>query len=110
MPQTEKTKERLAIRIAKDKINGELNEDGLEQILELLKELQHGNRSVVVLTDEEVVELKQWLQDKKALGRAWAIFKTALITIAATVVAWNTILENVFSVAMQYLGIGPGGK
>ena len=102
----ESLKDHLAIKHAKEKILAPLDKESLEQIAHILHEIQQDNKSVVVLSNEEVEELKQWLQDKKALGRAWAIFKTALITIAATVVAWNTILENVFSVALNYLGFG----
>jgi len=77
-----------------------------EEILKLLNEIKQGQKSVVVLTDDEIKELKQWLEDKKALGRVWSILKTAALSIAAVIVAWNTIFEGGIKAVFNFFGGG----
>lgn len=76
-----------------------------EEILHLLKELRNDKR-VVMLSEEEVVELREWLSDKKAIGRALSIFKTIVIGVAATIVAWNTVFDSGIKVLLNWIGLG----
>lgn len=71
------------------------DENEQDEILALLKEIQQGQKAVIVLSEDEVKELKQWLSDKKALGRVYSILKTGLITTAGIILAWNVFFDNI---------------
>jgi hypothetical protein len=86
--------------------HGDNREEILDQII--YENNKAEGRKIVVLTHDEYSQLKQLLEDRKSISRAWSIIKTALITIAATIVAYNTIYENGVKAISHFLGIDAG--
>lgn len=84
-----------------------MNPEDEKKLNELLKEaLDGGEERVVVLSKDEYLELKKMIEDRKALGRAWSIVKTILFGVAATIVAYNTVIEGGMKAISHFLGLG----
>lgn len=83
----------------------DIEENPVEQLKQILEELRNEQKSIVGLTPDEIKELKQWLNDEKAISRAWSIIKTIIISAASTVVAWHVIVNNGLKGLLGILGV-----
>lgn len=61
----------------------------------------------------EIDKLKKRESDREALGRVWSMFKAFLLAAAATIVAYNVLIENaaktIKNVLNYFLGTGGSG-
>lgn len=98
-----------------------------DEILRVLLAIQDSQKQIVILRPEEIEmirelfksitiddikTIKETVEERKAIGKAWSIFKTILISAAATIVAYNTVFENGTKL-IQNIGkwlLGTGGQ
>lgn len=79
-----------------------------KELVAIIEEITQEDKQVVILTHEEYADLKKMLEDRKAIGRVWGIFKTILYAIAATIIAYNTIFEHGVKGILEFFGFGGG--
>lgn len=78
-----------------------------KEVLEFLERaIEEDDRRIVILSKEEYEDLKKLLEDRKAISRVWSIVKTILIATAATIVAYNTILEGGIKAILNFFNKG----
>ena len=74
-----------------------------------LMELMEMEKKDTFLSNDEINELKQILADKRAVGRVISIMKTALISLAATILAYNVFYDTVVKILSSILHMMTGG-
>jgi len=70
------------------------NEDIRKTLLHIL-EIETHHEEKISLTTEEISEIRQLLSDEKAVIRFAGLFKTVVVSIAATIVAYNVFYDNI---------------
>lgn len=74
-----------------------------------LMELMEMEKKDTFLSNDEINELKQILADARAVGRVISIMKTALISLAATILAYNVFYDTVVKILSSILHMMTGG-
>lgn len=72
-----------------------ITNDDIKKVLQRLLEIEANRNIEPRLTDEEISEIRQLLVDKHAFGRVATIFKTAIISLAATIIAYNVFYDTI---------------
>lgn len=73
----------------------QLTNDDIRQTLLRLLEIESDQTKEIQLTNDEIVEVKQLLADKKELVRFANTFKTAIISLASTIIAYNVFYDSI---------------
>lgn len=80
-----------------------------DDLMEAFKALMEMEKKDTFLSNDEINELKQILADKRAVGRVLSIMKTALISLAATILAYNVFYDTVVKILSSILHMMTGG-
>ena len=82
----------------------------IKKILEDIKSKADGKAEIIVLTQEEISDLKQLIADKKSFGRVVSVLRHALIGVVAVIIAWNVLIKSMGSTIAWMLGFKDGGQ
>lgn len=67
-----------------------------EDLLELLKEFKSPGKEVPVLSHEEIQVLRDIINDRKAMSRAWSFLLMVLGSVSTIIVSYGIITGSFF--------------